>query len=99
VTIPNSVTNIEQDAFASCGNLSSVTLGKNVTTIGEQAFASCSRLNTITCLSITAPTMGMNAFNHISNNGTLIIPLINRNYETFLVTSSLISMGWTVVEQ
>ena len=47
VTIPNSVTRIEQEAFSECGVLYSVILGNNVTTIGDGAFAWCGHLQSI----------------------------------------------------
>jgi hypothetical protein len=40
VTIPNSVTTIENEAFFSCNNLSSITIPSSVTTIGTGAFRS-----------------------------------------------------------
>ena len=42
--IPNTVTNLETDAFYYCSRLTSVTLGTNVTSIGTNAFYFCSGL-------------------------------------------------------
>ena len=44
ITIPNSVTSIEDIAFADCTNLTSVTIPDSVTSIERMAFASCNRL-------------------------------------------------------
>jgi hypothetical protein len=38
ITIPNSVTSIENHAFAWCDNLASITIPKSVTSIGDGAF-------------------------------------------------------------
>ena len=48
VTIGNSVTSIDAEAFKECGNLSSVTIGNGVTTIGDGVFRGCSNLSSIT---------------------------------------------------
>jgi len=47
-TIPNNVTNIGQQAFASCSSLTSVTIGSGVTNIGDGAFNSCIGLTSVT---------------------------------------------------
>jgi hypothetical protein len=47
VTIPNSVTTIEQDAFAACLALISVTIPNSVTTIGYSAFMNCFSLASV----------------------------------------------------
>jgi hypothetical protein len=44
VTIPNSVTNIDSHAFASCLSLTNVTLSTNLLSIGQQAFSECPSL-------------------------------------------------------
>ena len=46
--IPDSVTVIEDKAFASCTRLEGVTMGNGVTTIGKEAFAYCDSLKSIT---------------------------------------------------
>ena len=47
VTIPNSVTSIDDDAFDSCINLKSVTIPDSVTNIGNKAFYNCKSLTSI----------------------------------------------------
>jgi hypothetical protein len=47
VTIPNSVTYIDMDAFSGCG-LTSVTIPNSVTYLGYEAFLECSRLTNVT---------------------------------------------------
>ncbi len=48
MTIPNSVTNIEDVAFFGCAGLTSVTIPDSVTSIGNLAFACCQRLKELT---------------------------------------------------
>ena len=48
VTIPNSVTNIENSAFGNCTSLTSVTLGNSVTYIDDFAFFGCTSLTNVT---------------------------------------------------
>ena len=47
VTIPNSVTNIEYQAFRSCTSLTSVTIPNSVTSIGPQPFERCTSLTNL----------------------------------------------------
>jgi hypothetical protein len=47
-SMPNSVTQIEDWAFACCGRLTSVTIGTNVTSIGDYAFELCTGLTNVT---------------------------------------------------
>jgi hypothetical protein len=48
VTIPASVTNVEDFAFSQCSSLSSVALSSNLISLGAQAFYSCSGLTSVT---------------------------------------------------
>ncbi len=47
VTIPNSVTSIENSAFSNYSGLTSITIPNSVTSIGEYAFSGCSGLTTL----------------------------------------------------
>jgi hypothetical protein len=47
-TIPNSVTNIVEDAFMESFNLASITLDTNLLSIGDEAFQECLSLTSIT---------------------------------------------------
>jgi outer membrane protein assembly factor BamB len=47
-TIPNSVTNIGDEAFFSCSMLTNVTIGNSITSIGKSAFSYCSMLANVT---------------------------------------------------
>lgn len=47
-SIPSSVTNIGDYAFASCNNLTAVTIPSGATTIGDYAFSDCNELASVT---------------------------------------------------
>ncbi|WP_417194106.1 leucine-rich repeat domain-containing protein, partial [Blautia sp.] len=47
ITIPKSVTSIENYAFYNCTGLTSITIPDSVTSIGDSAFKNCSSLKTI----------------------------------------------------
>lgn len=46
-TIPDSVTNIETEAFYQCSSLTGVTIGNRVATIGDRAFYGCESLTDV----------------------------------------------------
>ena len=47
ITIPDSVTSIEQYAFYDCKNLTSITIGNGITTLGRLVFSGCSNLTSV----------------------------------------------------
>ena len=61
VTIPNSVTSIDDYAFETCWNLTSITIPNSVTTIGDLAFYECSGLTSIN-IPNSVTTIGSRAF-------------------------------------
>ena len=68
ITIPNSVTSIEEKAFYGCSNLHSVTIGSGVLSIGSNAFNNPEK---VIWLTNTPPTGYANAegkINYVSNN-------------------------------
>jgi hypothetical protein len=64
--IPNSVSGIEDGAFSSCKNLTSITIPNSVESIGEQAFSGCSDLSSLTIGSSVAD-IGAEAFSACSS--------------------------------
>ena len=74
VTIPNSVTRIEDCAFSGCRGLTTVTIPNSVTYIGNAAFAGCSGLFTISVASGNSKYDSRNNCNAIieSSTNTLI---------------------------
>lgn len=73
VIIPNSVTKIENSAFASCVNLTSVIIPNSVTEIGNNAFDCCSSLTDIT-IPDSVTTIGGSAFSNCKSLTSLTIP-------------------------
>ena len=73
VTIPNSVTTIENSAFEECSSLTSVTIPNNVTTIGSGAFRSCTSLTSIT-IPNSVTTIRDYAFKFCSSLVSVTIP-------------------------
>ena len=82
VTIPNSVTNIGDNAFFSCKKLASISIPNSVTNIGDKAFHGCASLTSIS-IPNSVTELGIRAFSdcgkltsiRLSNNITQI-----RNY-------------------
>ncbi|MBR5678070.1 MAG: leucine-rich repeat protein [Paludibacteraceae bacterium] len=59
--IPNSVTNIGEDAFYACNSLTSITIPNSVTSIGESAFGYCPNLKIVT-IGNSVTSIGGSAF-------------------------------------
>ena len=74
VTIPNSVTTIEDGAFLGCTNLISITIGSNVANIGKQCFSSSPNLNFIRIKALTPPIFGNDAFFNVPDTIPIYIP-------------------------
>lgn len=72
ITIPDTVTTIEDAVFVASG-LTSVTIPKNVTSIGSDAFRGCSSLGSITVNAETPPTLGTRAFDN-TNDCPIYVP-------------------------
>ena len=93
VTIPNSVTTIDEKAFEGCSYLSSVTIPNSVTSIGNQAFKDCSALSSIT-IPNSVVSIGYGAYSGCSSLKSIIIPNNVTSIEngTFSGCSSLMSV-------
>ena len=72
VTIPNSVTIIEEQTFRGCIGLTSVTIGNSVTEIRQYAFENCDGLTSLT-IPNSVTYIGMYAFSSCNNLTTVII--------------------------
>ena len=90
VTIPDSVTNIGNEAFFACSNLTNVTMGNGVTRIGSLAFADCSSLANVT-IPHNVTDIEESAFIDCSNLTSVTIPdnIINIAAYTFEYCSGL----------
>lgn len=66
ITIPNSVTEIYDDAFYNCSGLTSITIPNSVTAIGEYAFYECTGLTSVV-IPNSVTSIGYSAFYGCSN--------------------------------
>ena len=71
--IPNSVTTIGYNAFASCTNLTSVTIPDSVTSISAHAFENCQKLTNIT-IPYSVTLIGEQAFSDCESLISITIP-------------------------
>ena len=73
VTILNSVSSINENAFYDCTDLTSVTIPNSVTTIGEQAFYNCTGLTSIT-IPNSVTSIKSHAFQNCTGLTSVTIP-------------------------
>ncbi len=78
LTIPSeyssySVTAIDNNAFVTCTELTSVIIPKSVTTIGENAFANCDTLNSVEILG-NVTIIGARTFEYCTSLSSITIP-------------------------
>lgn len=73
VSLPNSVTIIEDEAFANCVCLASVNLGDNVVSLGNKAFYNCRQLSDIIIPNNTI-YIGKGAFENCEHLTSITIP-------------------------
>ena len=72
-SLPNSVTTIENEAFASCASLASLTIGNSLTGIGYRAFYSCTNLLEV-YFKGNAPTADSSVFDSDINATVYYLP-------------------------
>jgi hypothetical protein len=73
ITIPDSVTSIEEKAFYLCSSLTSIAIPDGVTTIERDAFSRCRSLTSIT-IPDSVTSIGENAFYLCKNLTSITIP-------------------------
>ena len=73
VTIPNSVTSIDDCAFLDCNGLTFVTIPNSVTSIGNYAFSGCSGLTSVT-IPNSVTSIGREAFYYCGGLTSVTIP-------------------------
>lgn len=104
VVLPNTITEIKQEAFCACADLKSVVIPNSVTTLGNLAFAACHQLSDLT-IGESVVTIGNQAFDADTSLVTVTIPnsvvsigqsAFSQNYSlrTVRFGSSLASIGF-----
>lgn len=73
VTIPSSVTSIEDGTFKNCANLTNVTFKGNISTIGTEAFKNCAKLTNVS-FSGNVSSIGNEAFSGCEALESINIP-------------------------
>ncbi len=79
VTIPTSVTNIEDHAFYACNSLTNLALPTGLTGIGDHAFAGCNKLTSLT-IPGSVISIGDGAFNGCFGLTGIAVDASNLNY-------------------
>lgn len=75
ITIPSTVTQIREDAFRHCTQLTAVILPAGLKGIKEEAFSECYSLNYIQCLGSEPPVIEANTFSGVEkDNFTVVVP-------------------------
>ena len=74
ITLPDTVTNIEEKAFSGCYSLNSIRFPNNLENISEGAFSNCSGLTLIILSSGALTNISKNAFYGSSSLVNLILP-------------------------
>ena len=94
VTIPNSVTNIGQQAFSGCNSLTSVNIPNGVTSIGDYAFYSCYSLTSVS-IGTSVTSIGYGAFYQCTSLTSVNIPnsVTNFGNAVFYLCRSLTSVN------
>jgi len=73
ITIPNSVTDIGDQAFKSCKNLTEITIPDSVTTMGKEVFDGCKSLANVT-IGNSVTGIGEEAFEDCASLKSITIP-------------------------
>jgi hypothetical protein len=66
-SLPASLVNLAEAAFANCKKLTQVTFPGSVTEIKSDAFGNCELLSSVSFLGGTPPSVGLNAFNGVAS--------------------------------
>ena len=103
IILPDSITDIGKEAFASCTQLASVLIPASIKRIGEGAFCDCTSLENLN-ISDGVCEIGKNAFSRCSNIESVTLPdSINKiddrafygccNLTTFTMSNSVATIG------
>lgn len=92
IVIPNSVTSIENTAFANCGSLASATIPASVVTIGGGVFAHCASLSNIGVAAGSTTFSSMNGVLFDADQTYLIQYPAGRS-GNYVIPASVITIG------
>ncbi len=92
VTIPDSITSIEEYAFAGCSSLTEVTFGNQLKSIGDYVFDGCRKLTTIT-IPDNLKSIGEGAFNGCAIETAAIPAIACSSVNTFTLKTVVITSG------
>ena len=81
ITLPNSVTDLEETAFYSCQDLISIIIPDSVTNIGNRAFSGCYGLTSI-IIPDSVTSIGEGVFSDCRNLASIIVERGNRVYDS-----------------
>lgn len=90
---PETLTTIGDNAFKDCEQLQNINLPSTMETIGDGAFSGCSELSQLICAAMTAPTIGVDTFAGLAEEGELDIPQGATGYDAWLAE---LGEGWVV---
>ena len=79
VTIPDTVTFMDEFAFRNCPKLTTVTLGKGLYAIGHKAFYECTGLEEINYNAVAARDMSSGAFYHAGKDSVGIVVNVGKD--------------------
>ena len=86
VSIPNSITSIEDYAFSGCFALQSVSIPNSVTSIGDGAFSDCYALQFDFSQFSEVPTIGTMVFDRILSSARILVP--SALYDTWVAATN-----------
>ncbi|MBR5168435.1 MAG: leucine-rich repeat protein, partial [Salinivirgaceae bacterium] len=98
VTIPNSVTTIDNYAFKSCSKLTSVTIPNSVTKIGADAFEACSKLTEINVENDNTAYSSVDGVLFNKDTTTLICYPAEKTGTTYTIPNLVTSIGRNAFE-